>query len=90
MHFETYELVIFLIFQFFFFWGGGCGKRWITETADTESADTMAQLHYCYMHSRPQPYTQGTSLPWQTTLYLQQSHFAHNEDNEDKGNPSLC
>jgi hypothetical protein len=36
-HFEIYELFISLIFQFFF---SGHGKLWITETADTESADT--------------------------------------------------
>jgi len=34
---------LFLKFSNFFF--SGCGKTWITETADTESADTGAQLY---------------------------------------------
>jgi hypothetical protein len=40
--FETYEPFIYLIFNFW--WGRG--KPQITETADTESADTGARLYY--------------------------------------------
>jgi hypothetical protein len=43
-HFETYEPLIYLILQFFFFGGGGRGELQITETADTESVDTGAYL----------------------------------------------
>jgi hypothetical protein len=39
--FETYELFISLIFQFF----PGHGKPQITETADTESVNVGAQLY---------------------------------------------
>jgi hypothetical protein len=38
VHFETYETLIYLIFQFF----SGQGKSKITETADTESTDMGA------------------------------------------------
>jgi hypothetical protein len=38
--FETYELIISLISQFF----SSCGKLRVTETADTESADMGARL----------------------------------------------
>jgi hypothetical protein len=40
-HFETYELFMSLIFQFL----GGHGEMWVTETTDTESADTGALLY---------------------------------------------
>jgi hypothetical protein len=40
--FETYEPVISLIFNYF----GGCHKPRVTETADTESVDTGAQLYF--------------------------------------------
>jgi hypothetical protein len=40
--FETDELFISLIFQF---WGGR-GKPWITETADNESVDMEAHLYF--------------------------------------------
>jgi hypothetical protein len=39
-HFEIYELFISLIFQFF----SDCGEPRVTETMDTESMDTGAQL----------------------------------------------
>jgi hypothetical protein len=42
VRFEIYEMFISLIFQFF----SGHGKPQITETADTESADTGAQPYY--------------------------------------------
>ena len=42
--FKTDEPFISLIFQFFF---SGSGKPWITETADTESADTVVRLSVC-------------------------------------------
>jgi hypothetical protein len=42
--FETYEPFISLIFQFFL-WRV---KPWITETADTESADMGAQLYWYF------------------------------------------
>jgi hypothetical protein len=41
-HFETYEPFISLIFQFFL----SRSKPQITETTDTESADTRARLYY--------------------------------------------
>jgi hypothetical protein len=40
-HFETYEPFVSLISNFL----GGRGKPWITETTDTESADTGARLY---------------------------------------------
>ena len=41
--FETYEMFISLIFQFF----SDRGKSWIAETADNESADTGVRLYFC-------------------------------------------
>jgi hypothetical protein len=46
-HFETYKTFNSSIFQFF----SGHGEPQITETTDTESVDTGAQLYVCSISS---------------------------------------
>jgi hypothetical protein len=56
VHFETYEPFISLIFQFFLWEGGCCGRLQITETAGTESVDMGAHL-YIYTEGSKKMYT---------------------------------
>jgi hypothetical protein len=49
--FEIYKPFISLISHFF----SGRGEPWITESADTESADTSARLYFLYYHNYISP-----------------------------------